>query len=127
MLPHSTKSVIVMRSQIRATTVRSWCARRGSANGASDGLVATYGLEQTPATRRRILESAGRRFERDGIGASGISALMSDAGLANGAFYAHFDSKGDLIATSVAEHLGGQRERLTALPSGDDGVELFVR
>ena len=33
---------------------------------------------------------------------SGIAALMADAGLTNGAFYAHFDSKDDLVATTVA-------------------------
>jgi AcrR family transcriptional regulator len=38
----------------------------------------------------------------DGIDGSGIAALMADAGLTNGAFYAHFDSKDDLVATTVA-------------------------
>ena len=44
--------------------------------------------------RQRIIEAAGRRFNSDGIDGSGIAALMTDAGLTNGAFYAHFDSKG---------------------------------
>jgi hypothetical protein len=40
---------------------------------------------------------------------SGIAALMADAGLTNGAFYAHFDSKDDLVATTVvAPQLHGQ-------------------
>ena len=40
---------------------------------------------------------------------SGIAALMADAGLPNGAFYAHFDSKDDLVATTVfAPQLHGQ-------------------
>ncbi|HEX9834483.1 MAG TPA: hypothetical protein VGA66_15630 [Mycobacterium sp.] len=30
---------------------------------------------------------------------------MADAGLTNGAFIAHFDSKDDLIATAVADQL----------------------
>jgi TetR/AcrR family transcriptional repressor of nem operon len=30
---------------------------------------------------------------------------MADAGLTNGAFYAHFASKGDLVATTVADQL----------------------
>jgi hypothetical protein len=34
---------------------------------------------------------------------------MADAGLPNGAFYAHFDSKDDLVATTVvAPQLHGQ-------------------
>jgi len=90
-------------------------------------LVARYGKEHKEATRRRIVESAGRRFKRDGIDGSGIAALMADAGLTNGAFYAHFDSKDDLIATAVADQLRAQAERLRALPPGEAGVEQFVR
>ena len=89
--------------------------------------MARYGKEHKDATRRRIVESAGRRFKRDGIDGSGIATLMTDAGLTNGAFYAHFDSKDDLIATAVADQLRAQVERLRALPPGEAGVEQFVR
>jgi TetR/AcrR family transcriptional repressor of nem operon len=89
--------------------------------------VARYGKEQKAATRRRIVESAGRRFKRDGIDSSGIATLMADAGLTNGAFYAHFASKDELIATAVADQLGAQAERLRALPPGYPGLEQFVR
>jgi TetR/AcrR family transcriptional regulator, transcriptional repressor for nem operon len=89
--------------------------------------VARYGKEHKEATRRRIVESAGRRFKRDGIDGSGIATLMADAGLTNGAFYAHFDSKNDLIAAAVADQLREQAEHLRALPPGKAGVEMFVR
>ena len=61
-----------------------------------------YGKENKESTRRRIIESAGRRFKQDGIDGSGIATLMNDAGLTNGAFYAHFASNDDLVATAVA-------------------------
>jgi AcrR family transcriptional regulator len=89
--------------------------------------VARFGKEHKEATRRRIVESAGRRFKRDGIDSSGIATLMADAGLTNGAFYAHFASKDDLIATAVADQLRSQAERLRALPPGNPGLEQFVR
>jgi len=89
--------------------------------------VARYDRGHKEATRRRIVESAGRRFKRDGIDGSGIATLMADAGLTNGAFYAHFTSKDDLIATAVADQLSAQTERLRALPSGEAGLEQFVR
>jgi AcrR family transcriptional regulator len=73
-------------------------------------LMARYGKEHKQATRRRILEAAGRRLKRDGIDGSGVATLMADAGLTNGAFYAHFDSKEDLVATTVADQLREQRE-----------------
>jgi len=70
-----------------------------------------YGKDHKQATRRRIIEAAGRRLKRDGIDGSGVAALMADAGLTNGAFYAHFDSKEDLVASAVADQLREQRER----------------
>jgi AcrR family transcriptional regulator len=89
--------------------------------------VARYGKEQKHATRQRIVESAGRRFKRDGIDGSGVAALMADAGLTNGAFYAHFASKDDLVATALADQLRAQAEHLRALPPGNPGLEQFVR
>ena len=87
--------------------------------------MARYGKEHKEATRRRIVEAAGRRFKRDGIDGSGIATLMADAGLTNGAFYAHFDSKEDLVATAVADQLREQRESYWQRPGA--GVEQLVR
>jgi TetR/AcrR family transcriptional regulator, transcriptional repressor for nem operon len=89
--------------------------------------VVRYGKEHKQATRQRILETAGRRFKRDGIDGSGIATLMADAGLTNGAFYAHFASKQELVATAVADQLRNQRESLGTLAPGRAGVEQYVR
>jgi AcrR family transcriptional regulator len=89
--------------------------------------VVRYGTEHKQATRRRIIETAGRRLKRDGIDGSGVATLMADAGLTNGAFYAHFTSKDDLVATTVADQLREQRESLRAAAPGRAGVEQYVR
>lgn len=86
-----------------------------------------YAKEHKLETRRRIVETAGRRLKRDGIDGSGVATLMSDAGLTNGAFYAHFGSKEDLVATAVTDQLSGQREQLAAVTPGRAGVEQIVR
>ncbi len=88
--------------------------------------MARYSSEHKEATRRRIVETAGRRLKRDGIDGSGIAALMADAGLTNGAFYAHFDSKDDLVATVVADQVGRQAFQFSQLPGGAVGLEAFV-
>ncbi|MGF0177186.1 TetR/AcrR family transcriptional regulator [Streptomyces sp. Marseille-Q5077] len=90
--------------------------------------MARYGKEHKQATRQRIIETAGRRFKRDGIDGSGISTLMADAGLTNGAFYAHFASKDDLVATAVADQLRAQYANVIeqAAP-GIAGLEQIVR
>jgi TetR/AcrR family transcriptional repressor of nem operon len=89
--------------------------------------VARYGTEHKEATRRRIVETAGRRLKRTGIDGSGVATLMADAGLTNGAFYAHFESKEDLVATAIADQLRGQRESIGQLAPGRAGVEQYVR
>src|SRR5580765_374205 len=89
--------------------------------------MARYGTEHKEATRRRIVERAGGRLKRDGIDGSRIATLMADAGLTNGAFYAHFDSKDDLVATVVGDQLGRQASEFSELPGGRAGLELFVR
>jgi len=78
-------------------------------------------------TRRRIIATASERFKTDGIDGSGIATLMSDAGLTNGAFYAHFASKDDLVAHAVADQLRGQHDALTSLPPGRAALEDYIR
>ena len=89
--------------------------------------MARYGGEHKDATRRRIIERAGRRFKRNGVDRSGIATLMADAGLTNGAFYAHFSSKDDLVSIVVADQLQRQRERNRAGMLDRPGFEKFVR
>src|SRR5690242_11434411 len=85
-----------------------------------------YPKDQKQATRQRILEAAGRRFKQDGIDGAGVAAVMSDAQLTNGAFYAHFKSKEDLVANVVADQMLRWQANL---PSSPDRAELeaFVR
>ena len=86
-----------------------------------------YSEDHKQATRRRILDVAGRRFKRDGIDGSGVATLMSDAGLTNGAFYGHFSSKEDLVANVLADQLSTQRKSFDDQPSDRAGLEAFVR
>jgi len=89
--------------------------------------VARYGKEHKEATRQRIIEVAGHRFKQDGIDGSGVATLMADAGLTNGAFYAHFASKDDLVANVVADQLSTQVQSFSALPPDPAGLEAFLR
>src|SRR5205085_4068577 len=86
-----------------------------------------YGKNQKQATRQRIVEAAGRRFKGDGIDGAGVAAVMTDAGLTNGAFYGHFESKEDLVANVLAGQLRAQCQSLGDLPPGRAGLEVLVR
>ena len=86
-----------------------------------------YGEDQKQATRQRIVEAAGRRFKQDGIDGAGVAAVMSDAGLTNGAFYGHFSSKEDLVANVLADQLRAQRHSFDAQAPDQAGFEAFIR
>jgi TetR/AcrR family transcriptional repressor of nem operon len=49
-------------------------------------------------TRRRIVDSARRLFNRQGFDNVSLDGIMAGAGLTRGGFYSYFESKGDLYA-----------------------------
>jgi TetR/AcrR family transcriptional repressor of nem operon len=71
-----------------------------------------YEKGRKDASRRRIMEVAAERFRNEGIAASGLAGIMSDAGLTNGAFYPHFQSKAELVRESLVSALDDQSRRL---------------
>ncbi|ANT50944.1 TetR/AcrR family transcriptional regulator [Mesorhizobium amorphae] len=78
-----------------------------------------YEKGRKDASRGRIMEVATERFRCDGIAASGLAKIMSDAGLTNGAFYPHFQSKAALVRETVAAALEDQSDQIReALASG---------
>lgn len=58
------------------------------------------------ATRRKIIESAGRLFREKGYEGVGIAGIMSDVGLTRGGFYAHFWSKASLFREVLRSRAG---------------------
>ena len=64
------------------------------------------------ATRRHIVDVASKCFRRDGVSAAGIAGIMGEAGLTNGAFYPHFESKEALVREALASALADQQHRL---------------
>ena len=55
------------------------------------------------ATRKHIIDVASKRFRKEGLEAVGLAGLMADAGLTHGGFYAHFQSKEDLVREAVTD------------------------
>lgn len=64
------------------------------------------------STRRHIVDVASKCMRRDGISATGIAAIMGEAGLTKGAFSPHFESKRVLVREALALALDGQQHRL---------------
>jgi TetR/AcrR family transcriptional repressor of nem operon len=66
--------------------------------------------EQKSRSRQKILATAAECFREQGYSATGISELMQRSGLTNGAFYAHFSSKSELLEHSACEAAREMRE-----------------
>ena len=58
--------------------------------------------EQKREAHERILRAAARAFRAGGVKRVGIAALMGDAGLTHGGFYAHFANKDALVGDAAA-------------------------
>jgi AcrR family transcriptional regulator len=84
-----------------------------------------YEKGRKDASRRKIIEVASERFRSDGIAATGLAAVMSDAGLTNGAFYPHFKSKADLVRETVVAAMENQTELMRELVAAG-GLEAAI-
>lgn len=91
--------------------------------------MARYKEGHKQAARDAILKNAAERFRRDGIAAVGVRALMADAGLTHGGFYAHFPSRADLVAAAAecaAESTIGYFESVLAAAPADRKLETLI-
>lgn len=73
-------------------------------------------------THHAILAGAMRRFLDEGFQKASIRQICKDAGVTNGAFYAHFASKEDLFRALVEPVLSGLQE----LYAGESGIYAEV-
>jgi TetR/AcrR family transcriptional repressor of nem operon len=78
-------------------------------------------------TRQRIIDVAAKQFRENGVAAVGLAGIMSDAGLTNGAFYSHFESKEDLVQTVLAHALSRREATLLAASEANVGLEATIR
>ncbi len=80
-----------------------------------------YPTEHKSETREQILAAAARRFRAEGLASAGVAAIMRDAGLTHGGFYAHFKSKEDLIVEVITQGFDRVTERFEAHFEGLEG------
>jgi AcrR family transcriptional regulator len=77
-------------------------------------------------TRQHIVDVAARRFREDGIAGAGVASLMADAGLTNGAFYGHFESKEELVREALLGALDRRKDLLEANARAGLGPETWI-
>jgi TetR/AcrR family transcriptional regulator, transcriptional repressor for nem operon len=79
------------------------------------------------ATRQHIIDVASQQFRENGVAAAGLAGIMSAAGLTNGAFYAHFESKEDLVGAVLSDALGQRERGLAGNLKANAGLEKSIR
>jgi len=79
------------------------------------------------STRQRIIEVASAQFRTHGVAAAGLAGIMTEAGLTNGAFYAHFSSKEDLVQAVLGNALGRREQTLRAAAESGKGLDALIR
>jgi TetR/AcrR family transcriptional repressor of nem operon len=79
------------------------------------------------STRQRIIEVASAQFRAHGVAAAGLAAIMNEAGLTNGAFYAHFKSKEDLVQAVLCNALSRREQTLRTAAESGKGLEGLIR
>lgn len=85
-----------------------------------------YPPERKEQTRQAILAAAGRVFRRLGYAGAGVDAVMAEAGLTAGGFYAHFASKEALFTEMIAQALA-QTTLGGAAPSEPDWLASLIQ
>jgi len=82
-------------------------------------------------THDRIVEVAARAIRRAGYDGVGVADIMKEAGLTHGGFYAHFESRGALLAEAVTragrDSAAALAERMQARQArGQSGLRAII-
>jgi TetR/AcrR family transcriptional repressor of nem operon len=90
-----------------------------------------YSSQHKAETRNRILRAADRVMKARGVESASVEAVMREAGLTVGGFYAHFPSKDALAHEALLAGLERSVDRLLAsladVPDGAPWVRALIR
>jgi len=79
------------------------------------------------ASHQKIRATASRMIRRDGLEATSVHKVMKRSGFTVGGFYAHFDSRQQLIHHAFIEAVKQRRDRVNLLLEGRPPAEWLPR
>jgi TetR/AcrR family transcriptional regulator, transcriptional repressor for nem operon len=89
----------------------------------------TERAQRRAETHERIVEAAGLLFREHGVDGVGVDAIMREAGLTHGGFYAHFPSKEALaaeVARSLLQKAAARWDHISRSRDRDDALRRIV-
>ncbi len=84
-----------------------------------------YSDDHSEKTKNRVVKIAAAQMRKRGPDNVGVADVMSRAGLTHGGFYAHFNSKDDLIATAVDRMFEESRARFREWTEGKNQLDAL--
>ncbi|WP_158881872.1 TetR/AcrR family transcriptional regulator [Rhodanobacter sp. L36] len=85
-----------------------------------------YDTEHKQKTREKVVHAAARAIRIDGPERIGVAAVMAEAGLTHGGFYAHFASKDELVSAAIEHMFEQSRARVVHETEGRGPVEGLI-
>jgi TetR/AcrR family transcriptional repressor of nem operon len=88
-----------------------------------------YEPDYKARTRQKVLDEAARTLRSEGLQGMGVASVMGKAGLTHGAFYAHFESKDDLVAETIKAMMleaRGRFERIAGELAPAEALRAYV-
>jgi TetR/AcrR family transcriptional regulator, transcriptional repressor for nem operon len=83
--------------------------------------------QEAARTRERIIAAAAAEFRRKGLAETGLSDLMTAAGLTHGGFYRHFESKNEVVAEACVAAIESIATMLAVAPdSRRNGLDVIT-
>ena len=82
-----------------------------------------YDADHKQKTRERVLKAAAKAIRAEGPHKIGVAAVMAEAGLTHGGFYAHFESKDAFVAAAVGQMFAEGRAKLDRSMEGRSPAE----
>lgn len=73
-----------------------------------------YSQAQKAESRKKVVQTAARQLRENGIEALGVADCMRSAGLTQGAFYGHFESRDALIVEALKLAVGESEARMAS-------------
>ena len=85
-----------------------------------------YDADHKTRTRQKVLTVAKQAIRQNGLANLGVAAVMKDAGLTHGGFYAHFPSRDALIDAAIQDMLEGAKARFLRITEGLSPVDALT-
>ncbi len=85
-----------------------------------------YSKDHKAETHAKIVKRASSQLREKGAHGIGVADLMKEAGLTHGGFYAHFDSREDLLIEAIAYAMDQTTDRWRKLVESKPGDERLT-